>query len=248
VLSLIGGGGKTSLMFLLARQLALAGMRVLTTTTTKIFVPTAEQSATVLIAIDPETILQQTSSRYNEIRHITAASELLVDTGKLKGFAPEAIRTFAESGRFDWILVEADGAAQRPLKAPAGHEPVIPPDTTILVALAGLEVIGNPLTEGLVFRSELAGKLMDLSPGDIITESALARLLAHPLGSFKAAPSRARRFIFLNKADNPFLREAGARIAAELRRHAPTVAEAVIVGQTLDGIRILDVHPLLVRA
>ena len=83
VMSFVGGGGKTSLMFLLARQLVRSGMRVLTTTTTKIFVPTAEQSATVLIAIDPETILQQTSSRYNEIRHITAASELLAETGKL---------------------------------------------------------------------------------------------------------------------------------------------------------------------
>ena len=116
--------------------------------------------------------------------------------------------------------------------------------TTVVVALVGLEVIGSPLTEELVFRLELAGKLMGLAPGETITESALARLLAHPLGSFKAAPPRARRFIFLNKADNPFLREAGARIAAELRRHAPTVAEAVIVGQTLDGIRIHDVHHL----
>ena len=148
VLSLTGAGGKTSLMFHLARQLADSGRRVLTTTTTKIFVPTPEQSATLLVAADPETILREASTT----RHITAAAAQQADTGKLIGFTPEVIRTFAESGRFDWILVEADGSAQRPLKAPAGHEPVIPPDTTILVALAGLEVIGNRLTAG---RAEL---------------------------------------------------------------------------------------------
>ncbi len=244
VMSFVGGGGKTSLMFHLARQLALAGMRVLTTTTTRIFVPTTEQSATVLVANAPEEILRQSEACHRETRHITAAAELMADTGKLKGFAPEAIRTFAASGRFDWILVEADGSARRPLKAPAAHEPVIPPDTTILIALAGLEVIGSPLTGELVFRLELAGKLMGLSAGETITESALARLLAHPAGAFKGAPPEARRFIFLNKADTPLRREAAARVAAELRRHAPPVAEAVIVGQTLDGIRIHGLYQL----
>ena len=244
VMSFVGGGGKTSLMFHLARHLALAGMRVLTTTTTRIFVPTAEQSATLLVANDPAEILRQAETCHSATRQITAAAEQMPDTGKLKGFAPEAMRAFAASGRFDWILVEADGSAQRPLKAPAGHEPVIPPDTTVVVALVGLEVIGSPLTEELVFRLELAGKLMGLAAGEIISDAALARLLAHPLGSFKGAPPRARRFIFLNKADTPLRREAGARVANELRRHAPTVAEAVIVGQTLDGIRVHAVHHL----
>lgn len=244
VLSLTGGGGKTNLMFHLARQLVQSGKKVLTTTTTKIFVPTAEQSETVLVAADPAMILQQASSYPNATRHITAAAALLADAGKLKGFAPEAIRTFAESGLFDWILVEADGAARRPLKAHAGHEPVIPPTTTVLLAVAGLEVLGEPLSEELVFRSELAGKLMGLAEGETITESALARLLAHPLGPFKGAPPQARRFIFLNKADDPKRREGGDRIAEQLRQMARHLAEALIVGQALDGVCIHAVHPL----
>jgi probable selenium-dependent hydroxylase accessory protein YqeC len=247
VLSLTGGGGKTSLMFHLARLLVQAGKTVLTTTTTKIFVPTAEQSTTVLVATDPETILHQAESALRATRQITAAAERMADTGKLKGFAPEAITTFAKSGLFDWIIVEADGAARRPLKAPASHEPVIPPATTILVALAGLEVIGSPLTEELVFRSELAGQRMNLAAGETITETALARLLAHPLGFFKDAPPQARRFIFLNKADTPQRREAGAEIAAVLRQMAPSLAEALIVGQLLEGVRIHAEHRLGIR-
>lgn len=244
VLSLTGGGGKTSLMFHLARLLALSGKKVLTTTTTKIFVPAAEQSATVFVAADPESILNQAASVLAETRQITAAAAFVGNGAKLEGFATEAIRTFAESGLFDWILVEADGAAKRPLKAPAGHEPVIPPDTTILVAVAGLEVIGTPLGEEFVFRSGLAGPLMGLSEGETITVSALARLFAHPSGAFKGAPPQARRFIFLNKADTPLRRAVGAEIAAQLRRQAHPVAEAVIVGQALGGIRVHGEHRL----
>ena len=247
VLSLVGAGGKTSLMFHLASQLSRSGKRVLTTTTTKLFFPTADQSQTVLIAADPEAILLQASSCQPGARHITAAAAHSVDTGKLQGFPQEAIRVFRDSGLFDWILVEADGAARRPLKAPAEHEPVIPLDSTVIVAVAGLEVVGAPLSEELVFRCGLAGTLMGLAAGETITESSLARLIAHPFGSFKGAPPDARRFLFLNKADSPARRECGARVAACLNEMPVAVAEAVIVGQALSGVCGNAVYPLLVR-
>ena len=246
-MSFTGGGGKTSLLFHLAHQLARSGKRVLTTTTTKILVPTPDQSRTVLIDSDPEAILQQAFCGHHAANHITVAAHNL-GNGKLQGFAPEDIRIFQESGLFDWILVEADGAARRPLKAPAGHEPVIFADTSILVSVAGLEVLGEPLSEELVFRSALAGKLMGLVIGETITELALARLIAHPLGSFKGAPLHARRFIFLNKADSHERHDCGARVAEYIRQIEPSVAEALIVCQVLDGVVVHAVHPLMVRA
>lgn len=247
IVSFTGGGGKTSLMFHLAHRLARSGKRVLTTTTTKIFVPDPEQSQTVLVNADPEAILMQASSCLQITRHITAAAQEYKN-GKLRGFAPEVIRIFLESGLFDWILVEADGAARRPLKAPAGHEPVIPPDTSVLVAVAGLEVLGQPLSEELVFRTGLAGSLMGLAMGDIITESALARLIFHPLGFFKGAPIHARRFIFLNKADSSERIERGGLVAGQLRQMESPAAEALIIGQALGGVTVRALHPLLVRA
>ena len=231
VISIAGGGGKTSLMFHLAKQLAYSGKRVLTTTTTKILIPSAEQSEILLISQDPQTILRQAKSHEGDGLHISAASAYLPQAGKLNGFPPEAISTFEHSGLFDWIIVEADGAARRALKAPAGHEPVIPDNTTIVIALAGLDVIGRPLGEETVFRSALAGKLMRLSQGQTITVPALALLLAHPEGAFKGAPDKARRFIFLNKADSIELQETGAAVAHQLNTISPSVAEAVMVGQ-----------------
>lgn len=242
VLSLTGGGGKTSLMFHLARHLARQGKRVLTTTTTKIFAPTAEQSATVFVDPDPAGILRQAATCATA-SHITAAAQP-IDGGKLQGFAPEVIGIFAESGLFDWILVEADGSARRPLKAPADHEPVIPAVTSILVAVAGLEVMGAPLGEELVFRSALAGPLMGLAPGQTITPATLARLFTHPSGAFKGAPVGVRRLIYLNKADNPERIEAAAEFAQILRQQPHPIAQTLLVGQALEGLRIHAVHLL----
>ncbi|WP_243372704.1 selenium cofactor biosynthesis protein YqeC [Geotalea sp. SG265] len=242
VISIVGGGGKTSLMFHLARQLAYAGKRVLTTTTTKILIPSAEQSETLLVSQDPQVILRQARAHGCAGVHVSAVSSYLPHTDKLQGFPPEAIRTFEDSGLFDWVVVEADGAARKPLKAPAAHEPVIPENTSIVVALAGLEVLGRPLGEEMVFRSELAGELMQLSPGETITVPALARLLAHPSGAFKGAPAQARRFVFLNKADSPQMQEEGAAVALQLSGASPPVVEAVMVGQLLQGISVHRVY------
>lgn len=244
ILSLVGGGGKTSLMFHLAHQLARSGKRVLSTTTTKLFVPTPAQSHNILIAADPGEILQQACRYLETSSHMTAVADRL-ENGKLQGFAPETIAIFQKSGLFDWILVEADGAARRSLKAPAGHEPVISSKTTVLVAVAGLDALGEPLSEEVVFRSALAAPLMGLGPGDIITESALARLLSDPRGAFKGAPPKARCFIFLNKADSPARCASAARVAELLRQTELPAAETLIVGQALDGVHVHAVHQLM---
>lgn len=248
VISFVGGGGKTSLMFHLANLLALAGQRVLTTTTTKIFVPTPEQSDTVLVENDPQAVLRLVSSCRKCSNHITAAATYLVDSCKLKGFSPEDVNVFEKSGLFDWVLVEADGAAGRPLKAPEEHEPVIPSNTTVLVAVAGLDVLGKQLSENYVFRSSLAGKLMALTEGETVTESALVRFFSQPLGPFKDAPSGSRRLIFFNKADDSDLRASAERIARQLRQIRKPVAEAIIVGQALERIMIHSVYSMVVKS
>lgn len=244
VLSLVGAGGKTSLMFHLARLLTRAGQRVLTTTTTKIYEPTPEQSTSVLVASDPQAILSQATAGPGQPSHLTVAAARIDAEGKLKGFAPQTIDQFADSGLFDWILVEADGAARRPLKAPAEHEPVIPVSSNIVIAVAGLDALESPLSEAGVFRAELAAERMGLQLGENISASALCRLISHPLGFFKGAPDTALRIVFLNKADTPARREAAARIATALTNQPLPVADVLLVGQSRDTLVIHAVFPL----
>ncbi|MBW2409536.1 MAG: hypothetical protein JRF72_07020, partial [Deltaproteobacteria bacterium] len=58
VVSLVGAGGKTSLMFRLAHEISEAGDSVLTTTTTKILNPPPQQSSNLIISDQIDTIVK----------------------------------------------------------------------------------------------------------------------------------------------------------------------------------------------
>ena len=133
VTAVIGGGGKTTLLRTLGEELA-EHHTVLLCTTTKIFpfpdLPCA-RTAAELDALRPS-------------HRLLCAGTDVPGTGKLA--APETpMALLAE--RFDYVLVEADGAARRPLKAHAPHEPVIPPEAVQTICVVGASGFGQPISE-----------------------------------------------------------------------------------------------------
>jgi len=241
MVSLVGAGGKTSLMYRLARELAGSGRTVLTTTSTRIHPPAADQCELCILAPTAERILEGAARRLKEHRHITAAAGRNPESGKLTGLAPEEIDRLGTSRVFDWIIVEADGAAGRPLKAPAVHEPVIPPGSRWVVGMVGLQAVGNPLNDQWVFRPEIFARITGLAPGAAVTEEAVAACLAHPSGVLKGAPAGCRCLAFLNRADDPGRRAAGRQIANLLGRLHGARIQRTIVGRALDDTPVSDV-------
>lgn len=239
ILSLTGAGGKTSLMFHLAHLLAMAGKRVLTTTTTKILSPSPSQCNTFIISDSVDEVVKQVKAHFQDQDHITAASSSIDQGDKFKGYSLMKIHDIHKAGIFDWIIVEADGAAQRPLKAPAEHEPIIPENTTIWIGVVGLDVIGKPLTENHTFRSDLISKRIDLPLGETILEHHVATLLMNPQGYLKGVPPNAHRCIFLNKADTSKAIESGRKIVDYIRR-TETGQLNSIIGQAKKGLMIHD--------
>ena len=244
VISLVGAGGKTSLMFRLARELEKAGERVLTTTTTKIFEPSADQSVGLILSGSVTTMLEESQALLKDRLHVTAAAERLPDTGKLRGYEPEIIQEIWNSRLFRWIIVEADGAAGRALKVPADHEPVIPACTSQLVGMVGLNCAGRRLNDQWVFRHERFIQLTGLADGSEITESAIIAVLKHDKGIFKNAPAQAMCIAFLNQADSTQNRAAGQRIAHTLIKEKIAGLHRVIIGQILSDPPVLEVYDL----
>jgi probable selenium-dependent hydroxylase accessory protein YqeC len=231
VVSLVGGGGKTTLLFRLAAEIALSGQNVLTTTTTKILMPRPEQSAQVIVSPHVAEVLKQAELLLScGQRHVTAARAFLDPQHKLQGFGAGDIGWLQESGLFPWILVEADGAAQRPLKAPAAHEPVLPPSSRWVIAVVGLDAVGKPLTEEWVFRSRLFADLTGLKPGAAITETSVAAIISHEAGIMKGSPPGAGKCVFLNKAETRQRQEAGRRIAGYLKAPGGMRPGMVVIG------------------
>ena len=244
VISLVGGGGKTTLMFKLARELSMAGEPVLTTTTTKIFEPSSGQTGCVILSDSVKNILDRAGEMPDRHLHLTAAVGKLPESGKLIGFQPDIIGELWNAGLFKWIIVEADGAAGKPLKAPAPHEPVIPACTTRLVAMVGLNGVGQPLTERLVFRHGQFIRLTGLRLGSNVTANAIADVLAHKEGLFKGFCPEAMRIAFLNQADVGENFSTGQRVARILSIRKNTGLNRVVIGQILFDPPVLEVYDL----
>ena len=133
VTAVIGGGGKTTLLRTLGEELA-EQHTVLLCTTTKIFP-------------FPDLPCARTAAELDDLRRsyrLLCAGTDVPGTGKLS--VPETpMALLAE--RFDYVLVEADGAARRPLKAHAPHEPVIPPEANQTICVVGASGFGQPILE-----------------------------------------------------------------------------------------------------
>jgi probable selenium-dependent hydroxylase accessory protein YqeC len=231
VVALVGAGGKTSLLFRLAHELSRGGNTVLTTTTTKIMMPRKVQSEHVIEGLSAASIVSQAKDRLADHPHITGVSGSLSWEGKLAGLEPDVVDQIWESGTFQWILVEADGAAGRPLKAPATHEPVIPGSCTHAIGVVGLSVLGKPLNESWVFRTEAFTELIGRPQGQIISEEAVADLIVHPLGLMKGIPKESTGYVFLNQADYSEKVKSGQRIGKMLKERKFRGAGAVLIGR-----------------
>ena len=120
---------------------------------------------------------------------------------KIKGIeASWAGKLFAE-GIAPYILVEADGAARRPIKGYAPHEPVIPPSSTIIVPLLGADALGLPIEAGSVHRPELLAAQAGAMEGQPIGTEHFIRCLFFMLEMGQRQAPSACAVPVINKAD-----------------------------------------------
>jgi molybdenum cofactor cytidylyltransferase len=226
VVSLVGGGGKTTAMLRIAEELAAQGQQALISTTTHIFPPDRQQF--------PALVLERNFARMiAAVREAFSAHPLVIvapalnDDGRLAGIDPSWVTRLREEFPRTTILVEADGSKGRPFKAPAWHEPVIPPCTHLVVPVVGLSALGQSLSEKAVHRPERVATLAGAHIGDLLTPSLVATVLQHPEGITRGAPAPARVVPLLNQADDVARAEAGRELARELIQRG---AGRVVIG------------------
>ena len=202
VVALTGGGGKTTLMFRLADEFVAAKRRVVTTLTTRVFMRETERASVHLVLRDRTAPLDELLHLLTEHYHVLAYGGLDAGEDKALGIAAQLVDRIAAQPLVEALVVEADGSRQLPLKAPANHEPVVPPSTTILMPVAGLNALGRPLATGFVHRSERITELIGATPGQTITHDIIAAVLAHAEGGAKGRPPTARLVPCLNQVDD----------------------------------------------
>ena len=192
IVSLVGGGGKTTLLHAMAAHGARKGWRVLASTTTHIQRP----KEPLLARTNAELAALWTSGNY-AVAGAPAPDNKLTQPPQLERWMAQA----------DAVFLEADGAKHLPCKAPAAHEPVLLPESDIVLAVAGLSALGRPLRE-VCFRLDEACALLHTAPDVPLTPELLAALLASEAGGRKLVGERAF-YAVLNQADDPARRALG---------------------------------------
>lgn len=195
LVSLVGGGGKTTGLFALGAQ--LTGSVVMTTTTKMGRARTDGHH----VLFDPGDV---------ELVDALAAHGTVLawsrDAGhKAIGVDPEACdRWFT---MVDHVIVEGDGSRQRPFTAPNPFEPVVPSLTTMLVACVGAGAFGRVIADRC-HRPMRVAAVAGCSPYQRLTPERLATVLMSRRGARKGLPEHARYAVVISRvtdADRGFI-------------------------------------------
>ena len=229
-IALVGAGGKTTALFQLARILSNGRASsspgspvrpVIVTATTHLHIDQVRLADSHWIVKKPAD-LAGFEKNLCGVMLVTGPLERDRTTG-LHNPNLSMLHTICDTHALP-LLIEADGARQHPLKAPAlhlspkfGDEPPIPDFVETVVVVAGLAGLGMPLTSKNVHRPDIFASLSGLAHAETITPEALRRVLIHPAGGLKNIPRTAHRFVLLNQADT-----------AELQAQAKSLAESLL--------------------
>ena len=250
IIALVGAGGKSSLLFRLGNELAAAGQATLLTASTRMWAHQADRSPFTLVSASEQSLVFELPTSLRGYGQALVLAGPAHEPDKLAGLAPEVICRLAALEEVEAVVVEADGARERLLKAPAAHEPVVPACATHMVTVANVAAVGQPLNEATVHRPELAARLIGLQPGDELTPQAIAALLTHASGGVKGCPAGVERFLYLNLAldaahepgDAERRLAAARRIASHVLAPAVPSFRAVVIGSAQDSEAVTEVH------
>jgi probable selenium-dependent hydroxylase accessory protein YqeC len=216
--SILGSGGKTSLLWLLARK--YAGEKTLVSTTTKM-----EFRAS--LPYDYVVTAEQDLSKFQPDKPGAYLIADFIQAGTKLSALPENLLAQLVP-RFDQILLEADGSKQLPLKGWESFEPVVPPYTTVTVGILPISAVGKIASEECIHRLPIFSKLTGVQKGEPITLAHLAQAIAHTEGMMKKATGR--KILLLNQADTPEDYINARELTAQLPKAFLNTLNCVIAG------------------
>lgn len=231
----VGAGGKKTALSRLLEEGEARGKTVGYTTTTH--TPPLDRLQTVILAPDelPGGLPREPVLGF--------AAERVVDPNradaKVRGYEPAVVDGVDEAGRFDWLLVKADGARRREFKAPGPAEPQVPSRATVVLVLASVAAVGEPLTDAAVHRPERVAALTATDLGDEITPETVSRVLASPDGGLRDVPTDARAVPVINKADAADDRATARRILEQTIAGSSRVPRGLVTSFRADTLEIV---------
>ena len=234
VLTLVGAGGKSSLMSALASEMLALGKTVIMTTTTKMYAPDSVHVPQTLLTNQKNFLV---SLREQLLKHsITCiGSTLNRSSGKLIGVNPEQVKELKQFA--DFTFVEADGAAGMGVKGTEDWEPVIPSCSDCVFYVIGLDCIGKPANSLVVHKLDKFLKQSGLQQDEPISLRSLARLVNHDMAGLKRVPKKASLYVVLNKSDRLHSIKVAMELGSMMLSYPSSPIKGVIVTGLFSGER-----------
>jgi probable selenium-dependent hydroxylase accessory protein YqeC len=199
-IALVGGGGKTTTLWSLARELSSYGPTIVTTTTKAGAPPDGVPLVDWERPLPDHSLHVAVASAFERAPLIAVGSD--VREGRLRAVTPEiADELFFRCGA-RYVLNEADGARMKPFKAPAAHEPVVASTSTMLLVVIGLDAVGAPIDEEHFHRPEQIVALTGATAGDALSAAHAAAIVREYETRCEDVDESARFAVLLNKVDD----------------------------------------------
>ena len=229
IISFVGAGGKTTMMFKLAEELRLNN-KVLVTTTTKIYIPLDDKYD--FICTDKEMISRYIAMNENGIYILGLGVN---GENKILGLSTKELNELAPY--FDYILIEADGAKEKQLKGWNEFEPVIYGKTTKTVGIMDIQSFGMVINEDKVHRSKIFCELTGAQEGETVTLEHLSKLILNPRGLFKGAEGES--ILYINKIEEPTHLISARLLVAEISLKNKKLLNSIFIGSLKTNIYFL---------
>ncbi len=192
-IGLIGGGGKTALLFRLGQELAKHYRRVLLTSITK--AGPSPHLPIHLRQLSKHDYIERMFDKENPVYLLEAT----IGSGKYMGIKPSHLEKILPV--VDVCVMEADGARSCPIKVHMGADPILPAFVTHAVIIIGADAVNSKIYDGKVHRPDQFRKFWELSKDAKLTPDLIAHIVTHPRGYLSRLNSSASSIYFINKAD-----------------------------------------------
>ncbi|ABS41422.1 selenium cofactor biosynthesis protein YqeC [Clostridium botulinum] len=214
IISIVGAGGKTSLMLNLSEELRPYN-KVLSTTTTKIYTPNKT-------SYDFMCIGEKNCYIYDHLRKngVYVYGKFINSDNKLIGFNKNFLDE--KFKYFDYSILEADGSKKKPIKGWRDDEPVICKNTNKTIGVLDITCINKIINDFNVHRVSYFLKITNGKLDEKISIPMISSLVTHPLGLFKG--SLGERILFINKVEN----QHNIFLSYELIKHLLSISNPFI--------------------
>lgn len=248
VCTVIGSGGKTSLIWLLAAS--QRQRKVLVSPATKMYPPPPDQHCCDFYFSGLETAPFSPEAGESPPTGISLAGVWRKKTGKLEALPPDSLEKLIPG--YDLTLLEGDGSRGLPLKGWADHEPVVPPCTSLTIGIIPLLPPGQKVSTEIIFRLPQFKRLSGAKEGDTLEPAHLAAVIRGPAGTpdsgernpgvrglFYAA--RGRKLLFFNQVEDEARREQARKILACLPEQFLSGLAGILAGSVMrDRVEVLQ--------